>query len=80
MLYQPLYLITLILQHPQPLTHINGGMMLSTTTLKFRNADNDAWISFATFDMTNDTKVNLVDSAIDVVNDTSPQLGGDLDV
>ncbi len=51
----------------------------STTTLKFRNADNDAWISFATFDMTNDT-VNLVDSAIDLVNDTSPQLGGDLDV
>ena len=51
---------------------------VSTTTLKFRNADNDAWISFATFDMTNDT-VNLVDSAIDLVNDTSPQLGGDLD-
>mgnify|MGYP003139744081 CR=1 FL=1 len=50
----------------------------STTTLKFRNADNDAWISFATFDMTNDT-VNLVDSAIDVVTDTSPQLGGNLD-
>ena len=52
---------------------------VSTTTLKFRNADNDAWISFATFDMANDT-VNLVDSAIDVVTDTSPQLGGDLDV
>ena len=52
---------------------------VSTTTLKFRNADNDAWISFATFNMTNDT-VNLVDSAIDVVTDTSPQLGGDLDV
>ena len=51
---------------------------VSTTTLKFRNADNDAWISFATFDMANDT-VNLVDSAIDLVNDTSPQLGGDLD-
>ena len=28
--------------------------------------------------MANDT-VNLVDSAIDLVNDTSPQLGGDLD-
>jgi len=51
---------------------------VSTTTLKFRNADNDAWISFATFDMANDT-VNLVDSAIDVVTDTSPQLGGNLD-
>lgn len=52
---------------------------ISSTTLKFRNADNDAWISFATFNMSNDT-VNLVDSAIDVVTDTSPQLGGDLDV
>ena len=51
----------------------------STNTLKFRNADNDAWISFATFDMVNDT-VNLVDSAVDIVTDTSPQLGGDLDV
>jgi len=51
----------------------------STTTLKFRNADDDAWISFATFDMANDT-VNLVDSAIDVVTDTTPQLGGDLDL
>src|SRR6056300_1588744 len=51
----------------------------STDTLKFRNADNDAWVSFATFDMANDT-VNLVDSAIDVVTDTTPQLGGDLDL
>ena len=51
----------------------------STDTLKFRNADDDAWISFATFDMANDT-VNLVDSAVDIVTDTSPQLGGDLDV
>lgn len=51
----------------------------STDTLKFRNADNDAWISFATFNMTNDT-VNLVDSAVDIVTDTTPQLGGDLDV
>ena len=33
----------------------------SANTLKFRNADNDAWVSFAIFDMTNDT-VNLVDS------------------
>ena len=29
--------------------------------LKFRNADNDAWISFASFDMVNDT-VNFLDS------------------
>ena len=35
----------------------------SANTLKFRNADNDAWVSFAIFDMTNDT-VNLVDSTV----------------
>ena len=34
----------------------------STNTLKFRNADDDAWISFATFDMVNDT-VNFLDSS-----------------
>jgi hypothetical protein len=37
----------------------------STTTLKFRNADNDAWISFATFDMANDT-VNFLDSTVSI--------------
>ena len=35
----------------------------SSNTLKFRNADNDAWISFAIFDMSNDT-VNIVDSTV----------------
>ncbi|BAQ91339.1 hypothetical protein [uncultured Mediterranean phage uvMED] len=35
----------------------------SSNTLKFRNADNDAWVSFAIFDMSNDT-VNLVDSTV----------------
>ena len=35
----------------------------SANTLKFRNADNDAWVSFAIFDMNNDT-VNLVDSTV----------------
>lgn len=35
----------------------------ASNTLKFRNADNDAWVSFAIFDMTNDT-VNLVDSTV----------------
>ena len=35
----------------------------SANTLKFRNADNDAWVSFAIFDMSNDT-VNLVDSTV----------------
>jgi len=42
----------------------------STNTLKFRNADNDAWISFASFDMVNDT-VNFIDSSF-------TQLTGDL--
>lgn len=37
----------------------------STTTLKFRNADNDAWVSFATFDMSNDT-VNFLDSTVTI--------------
>ena len=35
----------------------------SSNTLKFRNADNDAWIDFAIFDMTNDV-VNIVDSTV----------------
>ena len=54
---------------------------ISNTTLKFRNADNDAWVSFATFNMSNDT-VNFLDSTVvfDIVGDTSPQLGGQLDV
>ena len=38
---------------------------ISTTTLKFRNADNDAWVSFATFDMANDT-VNFLDSTVTI--------------
>lgn len=37
----------------------------SSTTLKFRNADDDAWISFATFDMANDT-VNFLDSSVSI--------------
>ena len=35
----------------------------SSNTLKFRNADNDAWVSFAIFDMSTDT-VNIVDSTV----------------
>jgi hypothetical protein len=42
----------------------------STNTLKFRNADDDAWINFASFDMVNDT-VNFIDSSF-------TQLTGDL--
>ena len=38
---------------------------ISTTTLKFRNADNDAWVSFATFNMANDT-VNFLDSTVTI--------------
>lgn len=37
----------------------------SSDTLKFRNADNDAWVSFATFDMANDT-VNFLDSSVSI--------------
>lgn len=37
----------------------------STTTLKFRNRDNDAWVGFASFDMDNDT-VNFLDSTVTI--------------
>ena len=45
--------------------------------LKFYDGTDD--ITFATFDITANT-VNVSDSATDVVGDTSPQLGGNLDV
>lgn len=41
----------------------------STDTLKFRNADNDDWVSFATFDMANDT-VNFLDSTVTIGDGT----------
>ena len=44
--------------------------------LKIRNADDDAWITLFTFDQTNDT---VEVSGEELVDDTTPQLGGDLD-
>ena len=64
-------------------SYIDTGMFwldYTTTTapiLKFYDGADD--ITFATFNTTNNT-VNISDSATDVVGDTSPQLGGDLDV
>jgi hypothetical protein len=61
-----------------------GTMWLDTTsasspTIKFFDGSDD--ISFATIDYSANT-VNFIDSTVasDLVNDTSPQLGGDLDV
>ena len=61
-----------------------GTMWLDTTsasspTIKFFDGTDD--ISFATIDYTANT-VNFLDSTVvaDLVEDTSPQLGGDLDV
>mgnify|MGYP003133066269 CR=1 FL=1 len=61
-----------------------GTMWLDTTsasspTIKFFDGSDD--ISFATIDYTANT-VNFIDSTVsfDIVSDTTPQLGGDLDV
>lgn len=48
----------------------------ATDILKCRNADNDAWITLFTFDQTGDT-VSV--SGEELVDDTTPQLGGTLD-
>ena len=48
----------------------------SNNQLKIRNADNDAFITLFTFNQTNDT---VQVSGDDLVDDTSPQLGGNLD-
>lgn len=48
----------------------------TTDTLKIRNADNDAWITLFTFNQTTDT-VSV--EGTDLVDDTTPQLGGTLD-
>ena len=45
--------------------------------LKIRNADDDAWITLFTFNQSTDS---VQVSGEEVVDDTSPQLGGDLDV
>ena len=66
----------------RPSSAVSGTFWLDTTTstapiLKFFDGSDD--ISFATFNTTSNT-VNVSDSATDVVGDTTPQLGGNLDV
>ena len=66
----------------RPSSATTGTFWLDTTTatapiLKFFDGSDD--ITFATFNTTSNT-VNVSDSATDVVGDTTPQLGGNLDV
>jgi len=68
----------------RPTSAVAGTVWLDTTnatnpTLKFYDGTDD--ISLAQFDYTANT-VNWLDSTVatDLVNDTTPQLGGDLDV
>ena len=68
----------------RPSGAVEGTIWLDTTsastpTLKFYDGSDD--ISLATIDYTANT-VNWLDSSVsfDIVNDTTPQLGGDLDV
>ena len=74
----------------QALVSVSAGASAPTTTfayqlwydstndiLKMRNAADDAWITLFTFNQgTNSVQV----SGEEVVDDTSPQLGGDLDL
>ena len=68
----------------RPSGAVVGTLWLDTTNsgsnsleIKFFDGSDD--ITFATFNTTANT-VNVSDSATDVVGDTTPQLGGDLDV
>ena len=66
----------------RPSSAVSGTFWLDTSSasapiLKFFDGTDD--ITFATFDTSANT-VNVSDSATDVVGDTTPQLGGDLDV
>jgi len=68
----------------RPSSAVAGTMWLDTTsasapTIKFFDGTDD--ISFATIDYSANT-VNFIDSSVasDLVNDTTPQLGGNLDV
>ena len=68
----------------RPSGAVAGTMWLDTTsasspTIKFFDGTDD--INFATIDYSANT-VNFIDSTVatDLVNDTSPQLGGQLDV
>ena len=64
-----------------PTTQYAGQFWIDTTTttwtLYIHDGSDD--IQFATIDTSANT-VNFIDSALDVVNDTTPQLGGDLDL
>ena len=66
----------------RPSSAVSGTFWLDTSSasapiLKFFDGTDD--ITFATFDTSANT-VNVSDSATDVVGDTTPQLGGNLDV
>jgi hypothetical protein len=66
----------------RPASAVSGTFWLDTSSasapiLKFFDGSDD--ITFATFDVSANT-VNVSDSAFDIVTDTSPQLGGNLDV
>lgn len=66
----------------RPASAVSGTFWLDTSSasapiLKFFDGSDD--ITFATFDVSANT-VNVSDSAFDIVTDTSPQLGGSLDV
>jgi len=66
----------------RPSSAVSGTFWLDTSSasapiLKFFDGSDD--ITFATFNTTANT-VNVSDSATDVVGDTTPQLGGNLDV
>jgi len=66
----------------RPASAVSGTFWLDTSSasapiLKFYDGSDD--ITFATFNTTANT-VNVSDSATDVLGDTSPQLGGSLDV
>ena len=64
-----------------PSTQFAGQFWIDTTsstwTLYIHDGADD--IQFATIDTSANT-INFIDSALDVVSDTTPQLGGDLDV
>lgn len=66
----------------RPASAVSGTFWLDTSSasapiLKFYDGSDD--ITFATFNTSANT-VNVSDSAFDIVTDTSPQLGGSLDV
>lgn len=66
----------------RPASAVSGTFWLDTSSasapiLKFFDGSDD--ITFATFNVSANT-VNVSDSAFDIVTDTSPQLGGNLDV